>query len=139
MKVTNDRPKYRITERAFIDEVLLDPDSMPIDRETGETAPLIINYDGAPEYYMEPMNELAQKMKDENPRAYVDPINSLTTMNSGEGKTAEPSDPKQQLQFDAMVARVDSLVQTVNSLVGAFTQMAHAQNGGNQPQGQKKR
>jgi hypothetical protein len=79
--VFKEKPRYRLTERAFLsgvrvrrgkdwvpyDDVLLDPESMPLatalsgpfDGVGGERQPLEIEFDGIPGEHMEPLNEAA--------------------------------------------------------------------------------
>lgn len=85
------RPKYRLTEKAYIDDRLLDPESMPFlqvvdsddvtdENATPERKPLIIEYDGIPGPHMTPINDEAKAMAAKYPvqmGASLDPIDSL--------------------------------------------------------------
>jgi hypothetical protein len=84
--VFKEKPRYRLLERAFLsgvrvrrgrdwvpyDDVLLDPESMPLaaqvsgpfDGVGGERQPLEIEFDGIPGEHMEPINEAAQWMSE---------------------------------------------------------------------------
>jgi hypothetical protein len=82
------RPKYRLTEKAYIDDRLLDPESMPLmatkdddvfdENATPERKPLIIEYDGIPGPHMVPLNKEAEAMVAKYPnQANMDPIAAL--------------------------------------------------------------
>jgi hypothetical protein len=73
------RPKYRLTEKSFIDDKFLDPETRPIaDEDTGERLPLLVEYDGIPGPHMVPVNDEAVAMAKAHPRAYRNPIDDLT-------------------------------------------------------------
>ena len=80
-------PKYRITEKCYLNDRVYDPDDMPLDQnaEPGEDGilprkPLIVAFAGVPAYYMEPMNEAAKEMVKKHPERmrHADPIEELT-------------------------------------------------------------
>ena len=65
---TNEVPRYRITEKCYLNDRIYDPDAQPIDPnaevEPGEEPPrkpLIIAFRGVPAHYMEPVNEAARE------------------------------------------------------------------------------
>lgn len=82
-------PRYRLTAKAYINDRLLDPESMAVDpdSEDGERKPLIISYEGVPGWHMEPVNDAARAMKAKAPK-YSDPILAMTsiTAESAAGK-----------------------------------------------------
>jgi hypothetical protein len=69
----NDRevPRYRLTEKAYIDDILYDP-------ESPNPALHEVDYKGVPGWHMEPVNEAARMMKEKHPSTYYDPISGLT-------------------------------------------------------------
>ncbi len=72
-------PRYRLTEKCYLNEVLYDPEAMPIDPSTGESKPVFINWDKKPEYYMEPANDAARaRFKEAKIGAYENPIDRIT-------------------------------------------------------------
>jgi len=81
---TNERPKYRITAVCYINDKIIDPETMPLmeadDEGERERKPLIIAYDGIPGWYMEPINDSARAMCEKHKARMVnnDPIASLT-------------------------------------------------------------
>lgn len=64
------RPKYRLTEKAYIDDILYDPESPRLARRPEEITdespeqfrPLFVEWDGEPAHYMAPANEEAKAM-----------------------------------------------------------------------------
>jgi hypothetical protein len=81
-----EAPRYRLTEKCYLNERMYDPDEMPFDQmaEANEDGsqprkPLVITFAGVPAYYMEPMNDAARAMceKHANRMHFLDPINSL--------------------------------------------------------------
>ena len=82
-----EAPKYKLTEKAYLNERLYDPELMPIDHlaeplEDG-TQPrkdLVVTFDGIPGYYMVPVNGAAKAMceKHADRMHAVDPIRDLT-------------------------------------------------------------
>lgn len=95
-------PRYRLTEKAFMsgvrlkrgrdwipfDDILLDPAEMPLVSPLngpfagfagdGDRAPLEIEYDGVPAYFMEPLNDAAKAMFAKHQRSQINPIDALT-------------------------------------------------------------
>jgi hypothetical protein len=61
-------PKYKLTERAYIDDALL---------EAGAE----IEYVGVPGHHMEPVNDAAKAMVKKHPHKFVDPILQMTAVN----------------------------------------------------------
>lgn len=69
------RPKYRLTEKAYIDDILYDPESPRLARKpediTDESPeqfrPLFVEWDGEPAHYMVPVNEEAKAMVKRHP------------------------------------------------------------------------
>lgn len=59
--------KYKLTERAYIDDILHEPDA-------------VIAYAGIPGHHMEPVNDAARAMKKKHPSNYTDPILSMTAV-----------------------------------------------------------
>jgi len=88
----SELPRYRITEKCYIKDRVLDPESMPLesketDEETGDVIeqrkPLIITFEGVPGYFMEPINEAAkaqvEKYKNKSGvTSEMNPISSLS-------------------------------------------------------------
>lgn len=64
-QVKGEGPKYKLTAQAYIDDKLLEPDT-------------VIVYHGVPGWHMEPVNDAARAMKKKHPSKYVDPIIELT-------------------------------------------------------------
>lgn len=79
-----EKAKYRLTEKAYIDDILYDPEKMPFDPEStdGSRKPLIISYKGIPGPHMEPVNDEARFMKEKYAQFQqaVDPIAELTVI-----------------------------------------------------------
>jgi hypothetical protein len=67
-----DAPKYKLTEKAFIDDVLY---------EEGAT----ITYAGVPGHHMEPANAAAKAMRAKHPNKYIDPILAMTNVSAPAG------------------------------------------------------
>ena len=66
--IPNEVPRYRITEKCYLNDRIYDPEAQPIDPnaevEPGEEPPrkpLIISFRGVPAHYMEPVNEAARE------------------------------------------------------------------------------
>jgi hypothetical protein len=72
-----DKPRYQLTERAYINDVLHDPESRPMDDETGERKPLIITFEGIPGPHMKPVNKAAEEMVKKHPIIMADPVLAL--------------------------------------------------------------
>jgi hypothetical protein len=60
-----EAPKYRLTECAYINDILYEPGA-------------IITYEGVPGWHMEPANKAARLMKEKHPSEYRDPILEMT-------------------------------------------------------------
>ena len=62
-------PRYRLTEKAYINDRIYDPETQPVDpnSEEGELRPLIITFTGIPGPHMEPVNEAAREMLEKHP------------------------------------------------------------------------
>ena len=77
----NERPRYRLTAKCYLDDVILDPADQPKD-DSGEPKPLYYETDTEyPAWYMEPVNEAAHAMCAKHPPVpYGDPINTLTQL-----------------------------------------------------------
>lgn len=66
---SNEAPRYRITEKCYLNDRIYDPEAQPFDPsaevEPGEEPPrkpLIVTYRGVPAHYMVPVNDAARKM-----------------------------------------------------------------------------
>jgi hypothetical protein len=79
-------PRYRLKEKAYIDDILYEPEAMPIDDETDEPKPLYINYRGIPGYHMEAANDAARAMVAKYPERmhFVDPILAMTQVGAND-------------------------------------------------------
>lgn len=83
-------PKYELTEKAYLGDILFNPEEQvnpltkrtrPRDPETGDLAPLLIEYEGIPGPHMIPVNDAAKAMVAAHPRASaasINPVESLT-------------------------------------------------------------
>lgn len=88
-------PKYSLTEKAYIGDILYDPEqpvhpvthrARVVDQETGDLAPLVIEYEGIPGPHMIPVNDAARAMAKAHPKAMtgnLNPVDALTTMGAG--------------------------------------------------------
>ena len=74
----SSRPRYQLIEKAYIDDILHDPESRPMDPETEERKPLLVYFDGIPGPHMIPVNEAAKKMVEKHPTVMQDPIAALS-------------------------------------------------------------
>lgn len=85
-KLDQTKPIYRVLEKSYIDDVLLDPEQQPIDEETDDYKPLLISYAGEPGYNLEPWNEPAKKVyakfHPEGLHRRHDPIAEMTQIRS---------------------------------------------------------
>ena len=89
---TNEVPRYRITEKCYLNDRIYDPDAQPLDPnaefEPGEEPPrkpLIIAWRGVPAHYMEPVNGAARDMalKHRSRMEYGgSPIDAMTVVNA---------------------------------------------------------
>ena len=70
-KTNREIPRYRLAEKAYIDDILYDPESPNPDLHE-------VNYEGVPGWHMEPVNEAARLTKEKHPSTYYDPIGDLT-------------------------------------------------------------
>ena len=79
---TKETPRYRLTEKCYLDGIFYDPEAQPLDRDTDEPKPLIIKWNKTPEYYMVPMNDAARAMVAKHPGRdqAVNAIDRLTTV-----------------------------------------------------------
>lgn len=84
---TGEMPKYRLTEKAYLNERLYNPEEMPFDQtaepdESGSLPrrPLIVPFAGIPAYYMEPVNDAARAMceKHKARMEFMNPIDQLS-------------------------------------------------------------
>ena len=86
-KLDDTKPIYRVLEKSYIDDVLLDPELQPIDPETDDYKPLLITYEGEPGYNLEPWNAAAKKVyakfHPEGLHRRFDPIAELTHVRPG--------------------------------------------------------
>jgi hypothetical protein len=88
-EATNTRkemPRYRLTEKAYLNDRLYDPEEMPLDQmaepdDTGTLPrkPLIVGFAGIPAYYMEPVNDAAKAAIAKHPERmrFSNPIDEL--------------------------------------------------------------
>lgn len=92
-------PKYRLTEKAYLNDRLYDPEEMPIDQsaepdDTGALPkrPLIVAFPGIPAYYMEPVNDAARAMVAKHPERMraLNPIDELSIVSKPEA--AQPQE-----------------------------------------------
>jgi hypothetical protein len=83
----NEAPKYKLLEKAYLNERLYDPELQPLDQlaEPNEdgTQPrkdLIVTFAGVPAYYMVPVNDAAKAMceKHKDRMTAMNPIDDLT-------------------------------------------------------------
>lgn len=91
-------PRYRITEKCYLNDRIYDPEGQPFDPsaevEPGEEPPrkpLIISFRGVPAHYMEPVNDAARKMVEKHAErmAYSgSAIDSLTVVGSAQAPVA---------------------------------------------------
>ena len=70
-------PRYQLTEKAYIDDVFLDPETRPYDEETGERKPLFINFAGKPGPHMRPVNNAAREMVKKYPPPDMNVVEQL--------------------------------------------------------------
>jgi len=89
-----EKPKYELTEKAYIGDVLWDPaePQHPITRrprgtdDAGDLKPLVIEYEGIPGPHMVPMNECARVMFETHQHQAsrnLNPVDSLTIVGPG--------------------------------------------------------
>lgn len=83
--VSTEIPKYQVTEKCYLNEMVLDPEDPKLRRrieeiDAGETEfrPLIVAYEGRPAHYMVPMNDAARAMVKKFPPRGTDPLDALT-------------------------------------------------------------
>src|SRR5258708_37431994 len=77
------RPKYRLTEKAYIDDRIYDPEDPKLRikdaaEDDPKFKPRIIEWDGEPAHYMVPMNDEAEAMVRKHPPRGGDPLEGLT-------------------------------------------------------------
>src|SRR5437660_197304 len=89
------RPKYRLTEKAYIDDVLYDPESPRLARKPEEIddehpepfRPLFVEWDGEPAHYMVPANAEAEAMvKKFPPRSGSGALDAFTVVGTKDAK-----------------------------------------------------
>ncbi|SIO58400.1 hypothetical protein [Paraburkholderia phenazinium] len=74
-------PRYRLTEKAYINDILYDPEAQNPNLHE-------VDYEGIPGHHMEPVNEAARVMKEKHPGDYVDPIEAMTNIRTGTENSA---------------------------------------------------
>jgi hypothetical protein len=79
--ITKAPARYRLLDKAYIDDVLYDPETTRIDPETGDRVPLYIEFDGVPGWHMEPVNDAAREAKAKAPHSERDPLSNVLIMN----------------------------------------------------------
>lgn len=101
------RPRYELTEKAYIDDVLYDPQEpnhpvskvkRAINEETGDMKPLVIEFDGIPGPHMIPVNDCAKAMVAEHSVQHgrnLNPVDSLTIVGPA-AKMLQPHNAVQQ-------------------------------------------
>lgn len=62
MAANEQRPRYRVLEKSYIDDVLLDPERMPYEDGGDTRKPLFVEFDGIPGPHLEAANNAARKM-----------------------------------------------------------------------------
>lgn len=87
-----EKPRYRLTEKAYINDRLLDPETMPFEADTGDEEegpkrkPLIITYEGIPGAHMIPVNDAAKLMCEKHKEQYsrsMNPVDRLSIVGPG--------------------------------------------------------
>jgi hypothetical protein len=88
----SDRPKYQVTEKCYLNEKFYDPETQPFeDYNPGEDddnagpqrKPIVIFFEGVPNYTMIPLNEAAKAMVEKHKakpgvNSEQNPINALS-------------------------------------------------------------
>lgn len=85
-----EKPRYQLTEKAYINDRLYDPESMPFEENDSgdedslpQRKPLIVAYEGIPGAHMVPVNAAAKAMvekhKEQHSRS-LNPVNNLTVV-----------------------------------------------------------
>ncbi len=80
------RPKYRLTQTAYINETLYEPERQPlVQNAEGEMVlkALIIEYDGEPGAHMVPVNAPARAMYAKHPPRDMNPVDKLSILGPG--------------------------------------------------------
>lgn len=90
-------PRYRLTEKCYLNDTLYDPENQPAnpqyDPDTDPAweafKPIIIAWDKAPAYYMEPVNAAArERVKAQPPGGKMNVIDALTNLNKPQPQPA---------------------------------------------------
>lgn len=93
-----EKPRYQLTEKAYINDRMYDPETMAFEPDTGDEdempkrKPLIVVYEGIPGAHMLPVNAAAKAMCEKHKAQYersLNPVNNLTVV----GPTAEMIKP----------------------------------------------
>ena len=85
------QPQYRVTERCYLDDCYLDPETMPRDK-TGSYEPMYVEFRGIPAAHMEPMNEAAEAMYAKyQPVRWRDPVEQLALVSEDFKKDPVPA------------------------------------------------
>ena len=75
--IDQSTPRYRLNQKAYLNDIFYDPYTMPEDPETGDKKPLIVEFAGIPGWHMEAVNEAAREMKLLYPSEDPDVLNAL--------------------------------------------------------------
>lgn len=80
LKTLPHKPRYRLTEKAYLGDVMYDPESKPWQKDVDppQREPLIVDFLGRPGPHMVPVNEAAEAMMKKYPPMNVDPIGELS-------------------------------------------------------------
>jgi hypothetical protein len=70
-------PRYRLTAKAYLNDIFYDPETMPEDPETGDKKPIFVDFEGVPGWHMEAANEAAREMKILHPSEDPDVLSVL--------------------------------------------------------------
>lgn len=77
-----EKPRYRLTEKAYLGDILYEPELKPwkkdTDPENPEREPLFVFFEGRPGPHMKPVNKAAEAMYAKYPPVDVDPIAALS-------------------------------------------------------------
>ena len=85
------QPQYRITERCYLDDCYLDPETMGREPD-GSFRPMYVEFCGIPAAHMEPMNEAAEAMYAKySPVRWRDPVEQLALVSEDFAKDAAPA------------------------------------------------
>lgn len=81
-----EKPRYQLTEKAYINDRLLDPENMPYEEAQGDEnelpkrKPLIITYEGIPGAHMTPVNAAAKAMCEKHKEQHTRSLNPISTL-----------------------------------------------------------